>query len=1256
MLQDIAPLFSESFLSRHWEAEFDRFLRESDARIRASLEQWRGRPKLSESEEEAAFIAVFFHDQWGYRASGQIEGGTPYTLRQQFPVAGAGQQGGVGKADLALGFFRGEGSDIPQVLCEFKDVRSGLDQRQHRQGNDRSPVKQCFDYLKGASDRLYGHEPVRPTWGIVTNMDEFRLYSRARGPVACQRFVLTPTSVDPLPSLVGEGEGAAFQRFLFTRLFSQPMLLAHAGPSPLERMLGEQGAEERALEGEFYSDYRRYRQVLVAALRGENPSFAGTSGQLVRLAQRLLDRLIFLLYCEDMGAALGFPPNLLGDLLRAGVSSYDTPDGGALWERLKGLFRVMNDGGSFGGHTINRFNGGLFAQEPALESLRIPNRVFVPSPDGDAGMLTLLAFSEGYNFGVRRHGEDRRPMIDAYTLGRIFEQSITELEIMEAEAEGRPSLNLLSRRKRDGVYYTPEWVTDYIVRETLGPRLEELKLEAGITPARRASLRALDRYEALLSGIKVVDPACGSGAFLVQALEFLLAERRWIAAERERHTGRKGIYAWDTEAVYRFILTNNIYGVDINPESVEITRLALWLHTALPNRPLTALDHTIRCGNSLVGPEFEGWYRDSHTTLFASADAWERINVFDWYAAFPEVFDRGGFDCVIGNPPYVKLQNFRVVEREVANFLSTARTLADTPRYRSTQTGSFDLYLPFIERGLELLAPGGRMGCIAPSLWMLNDYGRGLREHIRERRALDRWVDFKSYQVFQEATTYTALQFYTNRPVQAIRHVSAPDGEIGAIEWDEADRIDYTELPAEGAWTLLPREDRVLIERLRAECRALGDPRWTRQIFQGLITSADSIYHLRRVGPGRYLHTTGEKEQVEVEIEDALMRPLVKGSGSDVSRYRRPQQAIWLLFPYAVERGEARLLSAGEMQQRFPKGWAYLRRHEQALRARERSSFDDDAWYRFGRHQNIDKQALPKLMIPQIQLRLGCALDEEGEWYLHNVAVGGVIASEPEELAYLAGILNGPVANFVWRRTAKPFDGDYRAANRQFIAPLPVPEGTPEARHEVARRARELQELHSRRRDRINDLGRRLDSPQMEHHNRDEHWLWSDVRRDAEAWVTDAPPALTVAGRRAWARGRRTAAIDQHLALLGALLRPGATLGAHCVDGELTLSVNGVPALRGIYLDDDGEIVAAQWRQYARTTSITASTTAQGVLRGLLKLRRTENAALVRQILALDREIEELNGTIEKREGEMNGLVLDLYDLSPEERLLVERA
>lgn len=1293
------PLFPDAFLAARWASDFTSFRGSpAEAELVLRLRDWAAKKPQKETAAEGAFVGLFFKQTWGYRAAGEGAKDEGHTCEPQYAVKGAGQGGGTGAADLALGYFSRTGvAPTPQVMCEFKDVRSGLDKPQNRKGNDRSPVKQCADYIKAAVSALYGNEPIQPTWGVVSDMNEFRLYWRNKMPAQYQRFVLKPAAGDPAVSLLAEGEVAAFQRFVFWKMFQRDMLLSTGGPSPLERLLTEQWVQERAIENDFYKEYQAYRQEVFDVLVDANPEFKGTRGKLVRLTQRFLDRCIFILFCEDMGAALKFPTNILRDVL-AGVSAdpdYD-PHDDAAWTRVKKLFVAMRDGSPFREHRINRFNGGLFASEPELESLHVPTRLFCALGQGTSGSVafhkkTLLYFSATYNFGVS--GATMERSIGLYTLGRIFEQSITELEFMEAKADGRASISELSKRKRDGVYYTPEWVTSYIVEETVGAYIAELRLDLALDPppvftedelSRYRKARAgaaskkrvagtdkrfkaerveqyvasLDRFGAELDDLKVVDPACGSGAFLIQALDRLVNERRWLAGERERISGTPTLF--DIDAVNKAVLAKNIYGVDINEESIEITRLALWLHTALPDRPLSSLDSNIRCGNSLIDRDF---YRFRQERLF-SEEQRERINVFDWKVAFPEVFGRktkkSGFDCVVGNPPYVKLQHFRRVLPDVAEYLLSAEQAVAgglARRYASTQTQNFDMYLPFIERAIALLNENGHMGFIAPNVWLLNEYGEGLRQQLKKTQRLERWVDFRDYPVFDEAMTYTALQFYRGKPSDAVRCVFAPDGELGAIEWVKPDAlIAYDALPENGVWVFLPAREQALIDRLSDSTTSLGKLPAVSSIFQGVITSADYVYHMQRLGPGRYRHFPQEKAPVEVEIEEALMRPLV--SGEEAKRYQIPSTRTYLLFPYVEQDGRERLLTTAEMASRFPKGWKYLRTYESALRRREEGAFDDEQWFRFGRNQNIDKQKLPKLGIAQTVPELRVFYDKDGSYCFNNVRVNGILTEGENSSYFLMGILGCRVVDFVFRRRAKPKErrpsGAYFEANKQYIAPLPVPRASDEGKRRVADLARELEGLHTARRDTIAALDKRLDSDQMLAAPRTAKWLWADVG-DVPHWAGRNTTGLKGRALTAWAKQARDEKLAAHLAAIGDAMSYGSTMCAALSDGELRFYVRDRCVISGVYVsEEEAPLILAQWRRAARDTFVSDTVNAARVVEWLLDLKTTESKALIAQIHKLNDELAAVEGRIRTTERALDDLAYELYGLTEDERHMVE--
>ena len=671
------------------------------------------------------------------------------------------------------------------------------------------------------------------------------------------------------------------------------------------------------------------------------------------------------------------------------------------------------------------------------------------------------------------------------------------------------------------------------------------------------------------------------------------------------------------------------------------------MHTASPGKPLSRLNHTIRCGNSLVSPDFyQSGQRQSQ--LFSEEEK-EQINVFDWEEAFPEVFNNGGFDCVIGNPPYVKLQHFRRVHSDVAEYLKEARRADGSPVYESTQTGNFDMYLPFIEKGVELLNPEGRMGYIAPNVWLKNKYGRGLRSKMAKTHRLDRWIDFKSHQVFNEAITYTALQFFRGSPVESVRCIFAPDGDVSRVDWDEPEAaIPYEDLPEDDAWNLMPDAERELVRKLSKRFQHLGDEEWSRQVFQGLITSADYVYHLDRIGPGKYRTKNGE----EVAIEDDIMHPLV--SGPHAKRYQAPRTDTWILFPYDLSGESVNLFAPDVMLKKFPRAWAYLKTHEPALRARESGKFDDEKWYRFGRSQNIDKQELPKVCVAQTVPHLRMFYDEAGDFFINNVRVNGILPPRREDGWFLLGILNASVADFVFQRIAKPKGGGYYEANKQFIEPLPIPNASEDEKDDVEELAKTLQELHTDRRDLVNQFQRRLNSAQMSDDKRKKTWLWADIGTTTEWKKSDeAPDDLSGRELTSWAKEMVADRLSAHYEELDARLHPGAVISVENTEHVVQLKIDDREVLK-VFDEPDTALVAAQWRHIVRDINFTEQFTAKKLVRELLKLRKTDHEGLRDRLVALDAEIEELDAKIADAEDEMNAYVCNLYDLTEEEIQLVE--
>jgi hypothetical protein len=379
------------------------------------------------------------------------------------------------------------------------------------------------------------------------------------------------------------------------------------------------------------------------------------------------------------------------------------------------------------------------------------------------------------------------------------------------------------------------------------------------------------------------------------------------------------------------------------------------------------------------------------------------------------------------------------------------------------------------------------------------------------------------------------------------------------------------------------------------------------------------------------------------------MKPLV--SGPEAKRYEEPETGTYLLFPYERDvRGAMRLISPGEMEGRFPRAWAHLCRWEQELRKRESNAFDDENWYRFGRSQNIDKQDIAKLVVPRLVQHMKCSLDPEGRYCLDNVDVGGILPATGTESTFLMAVLNAPVCDFVFRIISKPFQNDYRSANKQFIAPLPIPNASAAACADVAARARRMQRRWTHRRDLLREAGERLSVLARPRHPA--RWLWPDL--PALPDMTErAPKGLRLAtDRRDWAEERLDEIEAGRVEALQAALDRGGRREVRFERGELRFYMSGAAVLDKIYLDESaGRLTEAYWRWLLLSGP---ATEAERFAADLRRPPAPSDAPAATQFIEMVAALAEEVAAIEADERALNEVLYGLYRLTPEERNLVE--
>ena len=475
-------------------------------------------------------------------------------------------------------------------------------------------------------------------------------------------------------------------------------------------------SQEDLITKKLFKDYSLFKRELHQNLVLQNPNFEPI--ELFKKSQKLLDRFLFLFFAEDRQL---LPPNsvrlILNDWRDLQERDVEIP----LFERFKKYFEYLNTGYKGKRYDVYAYNGGLFKPDEILDNIIIDDELLYKH---------ALQLSE-YDFASE---------VDVNILGHIFENSLNELDEIKAQLEGTVVEKATSKRKKDGVFYTPKYITKYIVDNTVGKLCNDKKKELQIieedyfTDKKRIKttkqplLEKLTNYRNWLLQITICDPACGSGAFLNQALDFLINEHRYIDELQAKLFGDAMVLS-DVE---KSILENNLFGVDLNEESVEIAKLSLWLRTAQPNRKLNDLNNNIKCGNSLIDD-----------VSIAGEKA------FNWQTAFSQVFDNGGFDVIIGNPPYVRQELLSKIDKEyfVKNY--------------KVGNGIADLYVYFYERAINTLKQNGVLGFITPNKFYKTQYGKELRQFLMNFSIVE-LIDFFELKVFEDASTDSQILILKN--------------------------------------------------------------------------------------------------------------------------------------------------------------------------------------------------------------------------------------------------------------------------------------------------------------------------------------------------------------------------------------------------------------------------------------------------------------------------------------------------------------
>ncbi len=452
----------------------------------------------------------------------------------------------------------------------------------------------------------------------------------------------------------------------------------------------------------------------------------------------------------------------------------------------------------------------------------------------------------------------------------------------------------------------------------------------------------------------------------------------------------------------------------------ETGQLTLGFERALPD-----LSDNIKCGNSLIGWDyFEG-------QLLPDEEEVARVNPFDWERAFPTVFEKGGFDAVIGNPPYIRIQAMKEWAPGEVEFYKE--------KYISASKGNYDIYVVFVEKGLDLLSNDGNLGFILPHKFFSSKYGEPLRDLIIKGNNLKKVVHFGDHQIFKNATTYTCLLFLVKMPVEV--NETSRINDLTAWQSGKDEGIDECKLfiTENNDWNLILDIHEGIVTKLSRFPKKLGD--LAEKIFQGLITGADSVFILNNLENGKY-HSKNTNE--EHFIEDELMHPLCKGS-VNIRRYMINDLEKSILFPYTVSDNKAELISAKVFSSKFPNAWEYLQENRNTLEMREHGKWKHEKWYAFGRNQNLTEMNQKKILTPSIASFSSFMLDNDEHYFFVGSGGGGgggygITFPVKERIAYeyFLGLLNSRLLDFYLKTYSSQFSGGYYAYNKQYIERLPI--------------------------------------------------------------------------------------------------------------------------------------------------------------------------------------------------------------------------
>lgn len=797
-------------------------------------------------------------------------------------------------------------------------------------------------------------------------------------------------------------------------LLSKEAVLSGAFASQFENI--HEAFRREPFDEYFLRQIKEWRLDLGKDIRHNHPALDEETLNIS--VQRILNRIIFLRICEDRS-----------------IEQYETLKLIQTYDELKRLFIAAD----------RKYDSDLFRM---LEEDRI-----TVSDDILLDIFRSLYYpNNSYEFSV----------VDPFIIGQIYELFLDE-KLCVSEDGSVTAVQKPEAVDSQGAVNTPKNITDIIVEQALS-----------------ALCNGRDITE--IRDIRIADICCGSGSFLLSAYEYIVNYHiDWLINHDRENAVRDGrLIAVPGTDVFRLsysmrrnILVRNIWGVDIDPLAVEVAKFGLFLklledtgieeieaYTEITGEGfLPKLDHHIKTGNSLVGTA----YAHYDPEVFERKGALEQIRMFDWDAEF----GIGGFDAIIGNPPYIRVQNMvRYSPREYGFYKSPFSG------YQTAGSELLDKYFLFVERAWSLLKDGGTIGYIVPHKFMNIMSGEALRHFLTARGSIRKIIHFGTHQVFKNRSTYTCI-LILGKPA---RHTF----EIAFVrDWNrflfdhQAEYNTYTDAAlGDAPWIFIPGQISERLTALQGKCSLLSD---MARIFVGVQTSSDKVYIITAAREDDGYVYFQDKNGTDRRIEKGILRKSIYDA-----RLRKYQAIIpnsYIIFPYHNESGKPKLIDIDTMETEYPYAFEYLLSFKEELDRRNMTPpRTDENWYAYGRSQSLARFISGEHLIwPVLSLDSNYVYDSDlvvftgggnGPFYGIELKAG-----TEESIFYIQAILNHWLMELLIRKSASTFRGGYYSHGKQFVSRLPIyridfSDGTQKAAHDaIVDKVHQIEKLNLRKRE-----------------------------------------------------------------------------------------------------------------------------------------------------------------------------------------------